>query len=105
MNDYFGFYGFLDEFIHSKKLTQFNNYFKDKNLVENNLDKLFSQLNNFKYCYLSYNNTAYPTKEKIIELLSKYSKSVEIYEKKHNYQITGKKHKRSNQEYLFKATL
>ena len=37
----------------------------------------------------------------MIKLLKKYSKNVSIFEKKHNYKITGKNMKNKNLEYLF----
>ena len=64
-------------------------------------DKLFSKLNNFKYWYLSYNNSSYPTKEQLIKLLEKYSNNVQLVEKSHVYKITGKENKKINMEYLF----
>lgn len=101
MNNYFGFYGLLDELICEKKLRSFNNNFTDKKEIELNLDKLFSKLLNYKYCAISYNNRAYPTKEKIIKILKKYTSKIEVFEKQHNYQITGKTQKTTNIEYLF----
>ncbi len=64
-------------------------------------DRLFSKLNNFKYWYLSYNNSSYPTKEQLIELLKKYSNNVQLVKKPHIYKITGKENKKINMEYLF----
>ena len=101
MNNYFGFYGLIDEFIFQKKLTPFENNFIDKKNALILFDKLFSKLHNFKYWLLSYNNSSYPTKEQLLELLGKYSKDVKVIEKKHNYQVTGKEKKMQNKEYLF----
>jgi len=64
-------------------------------------DKLFSKLNNFKYWFLSYNNSSYPSKEELLYLLNKYSDNVQVIERKHNYQITGKNKKETNKEFLF----
>ena len=50
---------------------------------------------------LSYNNTSYPTKEQLLILLEKHSDDVEVIERKHNYQVTGKENKENNKEYLF----
>ena len=58
-------------------------------------------IKDFKYWYLSYNNTSYPTKSGMLEIIKQYSNNVEIKERKHNYQITGKKKKQVNNEYLF----
>ena len=101
MNNYFGFYGMLDEYIVSKKLKPFENNFIDKKSSIELFDKLFSKLNNYKYWYLSYNNSSYPTKEQLIELLEKYSSNVKLVEKPHIYKITGKENKKVNLEYLF----
>jgi adenine-specific DNA-methyltransferase len=101
MNNYFGFYGMLDEYIAGKKLKAFKNNFIDKKSSLELFDKLFSKLNNFKYWYLSYNNSSYPTKEQLIELLGKYSGNIKLVEKPHVYKITGKENKKINLEYLF----
>jgi adenine-specific DNA-methyltransferase len=101
MNNYFGFYGMLDEYILGKRLQPFENNFTDKKTVIELFDLLFSKLKNFKYWYLSYNNSSYPTKEQLLALLDKYSKKVTIVEKPHVYKITGKGNKKVNLEYLF----
>ncbi len=101
MNNYFGFYGMLDEYIEGKKIEPFVNNFIDKKTSIDLFDKLFSKLGNFKYWYLSYNNSSYPTKEILIELLRKYSDNIKIIERPHIYKITGKENKKSNIEYLF----
>ena len=101
MNNYFGFYGLIDEFILQKKLTPFENNFIDKKNALILFDKLFSKLQHFKYWLLSYNNSSYPTKEQLLEVLGKYSNDIKVIEKIHNYQVTGKKKKMQNKEYLF----
>lgn len=101
MNNYFGFYGLVDEYIHSKKLKPFENNFIDKKSSLELFDKLFANLSNFKYWFLSYNNNSYPSKDELINIISKYSDDIEVIEKPHNYQITGKDKKSNNTEYLF----
>jgi len=101
MNNYYGFYGLVDEYIAQKKIEPFSNNFIDKKSVLELFDRLFSTLSNFKYWILSYNNGAYPSKEELIEIISRYSDEVEVIEKPHNYQITGKVKKSKNTEYLF----
>lgn len=101
MNNYFGFYGMLDEYIDGKKIEPFVNNFIDKKTSIDLFDKLFAKLGNFKYWYLSYNNSSYPTKEILVELLGKYSDNIKIIERPHIYKITGKENKKSNIEYLF----
>lgn len=103
MNNYFSFYGLIDNFISSSQTQPFENNFMNKKNVSLLFDKLFSKLQNFKYWLLSYNNSSYPTKEEILYLLNKYSSDVQVIEKKHNYQITGKDKKEKNKEYLFIA--
>ncbi len=101
MNNYFGFYGAVDEMLQGKKLSAFNNNFVDKKTVISLFDKLFSKLKKYKYWMLSYNNTSYPTKEQLIKLLSKYSDNIRVIEHEHTYKITGKENKNKNIEYLF----
>jgi adenine-specific DNA-methyltransferase len=101
MNNYFGFYGVIDEYIKNKKMEPFENNFMDK---ENSLllfDKLFSSLSGYKYWILSYNNNSYPPRNDLVKIISKYSKEIKVIKKKHNYKITGKDKKNKNREYLF----
>ena len=101
MNNYHGFYSLVDEYIASKKVKAFENNFREKKSALELFDKLFSQLSNYKYWFLSYNNNSYPSKEDLIEIISQYSKNIKVIEKPHNYQITGKDKKATNTEYLF----
>lgn len=101
MNNYFGFYGLVDEYIESKKLKPFENNFIDKKSSLALFDKLFSSLGNFKYWYLSYNNNSYPSKDELIEIISRYSDDIRVIEKPHSYKVTGKEKKKKNTEYLF----
>jgi adenine-specific DNA-methyltransferase len=101
MNNYFGFYGMLDEYIIGKKIEPFINNFIDKKTALELFDRLFSNLQNYKYWFLSYNNASYPSKEQLIELLQKYSDTIRVVEQPHIYKITGKENKEANIEYLF----
>lgn len=101
MNNYFGFYGLLDDFITSKKTKPFENNFINKKIAVELFDNLFSKLSNFKYWYLSYNNSSFPSKDELLYLLNKYSDNVQVIERKHVYKITGKEKKETNKEYLF----
>ena len=101
MNNYHGFYSLVDEYIASKKVKAFENNFREKKSALELFDKLFSNLSNYKYWFLSYNNNSYPSKEDLIQIISKYSKNIQVIEKPHNYQITGKDKKGTNTEYLF----
>ena len=96
----FQFMGILKD-DEGKKIEPFVNNFIDKKTSIDLFDKLFSRLGNFKYWYLSYNNSSYPTKEILVELLGKYSDNIKIIERPHIYKITGKENKKSNIEYLF----
>jgi adenine-specific DNA-methyltransferase len=101
MNNYFGFYGLIDSYISSKIKEPFNNNFVDKKTSIELFDNLFSNLKNYKYWMLSYNNSSSPSREQLLYLLSKYSNDVEIIERKHDYKVTGKEKKEINKEYLF----
>lgn len=101
MNNYFGFYGFFDSFINSESGKPFNNNFIDKKTSLELFERLFSGLKKYKYWILSYNNSSYPSKEALINLIKKFTEDVKIIEKNHNYQITGKETKTQNKEYLF----
>jgi adenine-specific DNA-methyltransferase len=103
MNNYFGFYGMADEYIASEKIEPFKNNFIDKKTSVELFDQLFSNLQNYKYWMLSYNNSSFPSKEQLLEIISKYSDNVQIIEKEHIYKITGKENKKTNTEYLFIA--
>ncbi|MET4081461.1 adenine-specific DNA-methyltransferase [Pedobacter sp. UYP30] len=103
MNNYFSFYGLVDNFIASKKTEPFKNNFTDKNSAVALFDKLFARLSNFKYWYLSFNNSSYLSKHELLYLLNKYTSDVQVMEKKHVYKITGKEKKERNTEYLFIA--
>jgi adenine-specific DNA-methyltransferase len=101
MNNYFGFYGLMDDFITSNKTKPFDNNFINKKIAVELFDNLFSKLSNFKYWYLSYNNSSYPSKDDLLTLLNKYSENVQVIERKHVYKITGKEKKEKNKEFLF----
>jgi adenine-specific DNA-methyltransferase len=101
MNNYYGFYNLLDEYILSKKIKPFNNNFMSKKDSVDLFNQLFSKMSKFKYWILSYNNNAYPSKETLIDIISKYSHNIKVIEKKHIYKITGKRMKNKNTEYLF----
>ena len=101
MNNYFGFYGLIDNYINSEISEPFSNNFIDKKDTIQQFDKLFSNLSNFKYWVLSYNNSSFPSKDDLIKIIGKFSKNIEVIEKNHIYKITGKEKKETNKEYLF----
>ncbi len=91
----------LDEYIDSKNITPFINNFIDKKSALDLFDKLFANLSNFKYWFLSYNNSSYPNKDDLLSIISKYSKNIKVIEKPHVYKVTGRDSKKLNKEYLF----
>lgn len=97
MNNYYEFYGIFDELfdksIPFQDLTNkksFSNYFE-------NLIKTCSKY--YSHALISLNTNVKPSYTSIIEILGKYG-SVITHEKKHNYQISGKANKNSNNEIL-----
>ena len=101
MNDYHSFYGVLDEYIKSRKISPFGNNFTGREPTLILFEKMFACVKNFKHCLLSYNNNSYPSKEVMLAMMKKHAKSVRVVERKMNYQITGKREKNTNREYLF----
>jgi adenine-specific DNA-methyltransferase len=101
MNNYFGFYGLVDNYINSEIGKPFENNFINKNDSLKLFYRLFSSLKKYKYWVLSYNNSSYPSKEDLLNLIKKFSKDVKVIERKHNYQLSGKTEKSKNKEYLF----
>ena len=101
MNNYHKFYGLVDNYISGMIIDPFENNFIDKEKTISLFNKLFSKLKNFKYTILSYNSSSFPGKSELIKIINQYSKKIDVIEKKHNYQITGKEKKQENIEYLF----
>lgn len=101
MNNYFAFYGLLDEYIQGFKINPFVNNFIDPHTIIDQFDRLFGKLSKYKYWMLSYNSRSKPTKEEILDLLSKYSVQVDVYEMPYAYRVTGKEKKNKDIEYLF----
>lgn len=101
MNDYFGFYGLLDSYIKGKDIKQFENKFTSKSSIIEMLDTLIEKSSRYKYCMLSYNNSAYPSSDIILDIMKRYYSSVEIFEKEHTYKVTGIENKNKNKELLF----
>lgn len=101
MNNYFRFYGLMDDFINGSITQPFDNNFIDKNITIELFNKLFSKLSNFKYWYLSYNNSSFPSKDQLLSIMDKYSDNIQVIERNHIYKITGKEKKEKNKEFLF----
>ena len=101
MNDYHGFYGLLDSYIDGQELEPFENNFISKETINQQLDKLFSKLGKYKYWMLSYNSRSKPSKDILLELLSKHSSNIQVLEMPYAYKVTGKEKKQKDIEYLF----
>ena len=100
LNDYYSFYNPIDEYIKNKKIPLPPNMLNDKMKFVSKLTELVSLATNFKYIAVSYNNKAYPGIEKIIDILEKHYKKIDLFKQKHNYKITGRKNKDNNLEIL-----
>lgn len=101
MNDYFGFYGLLDSYIQGSEAQPFANDFIDKKVIMDMFDRLFGKLEKFRYWMMSYNSRSKPSKEEILQLLTKYASDISVYEMPYAYRLTGKEKKRNDVEYLF----
>ncbi len=101
MNNYFEFYGLIDEYIFGEQKKPFEHNFIDKKTVGQLFNTLFARLKTYKYWILSYNNASFPSKSQLTALLSQYSDDIKIIEKNHIYKVTGKDKKQANTEYLF----
>lgn len=98
MNNYDAFYGMFDEMFGEKRK---HIDFTKKEVFLQNMELLIKKLvGKTKYIVLSQNTKVQPNPEEICEMLSKYGK-VEMREKKHNYQVTGKENKNVSKEVLF----
>lgn len=97
----------IDQSTKTKKFKKYKSPFDSKNTVNEALDRLF---NKFKDSILvvSYSSNSIPSKEEMIELLSKYKKDVELREIDYQYSFGNQNHKigsnaNSVKEYLFIA--
>jgi DNA adenine methylase len=97
----------IDQSTKTKKFKKYKSLFDSKNTVNEALDKLF---NKFKDSILvvSYSSNSIPSKEEMINLLSKYKNDVELKEINYQYSFGNQKNKVGNnantvKEYLFIA--
>jgi adenine-specific DNA-methyltransferase len=100
MNDYYGFYGFIDEFITLKKAEKPINDFTNKTIVIKLFEKMFDSASHIPVWMVSYNSRSFPDKKTILSILNKYGK-VETVEMQHQYKLTNSLNKKSDKEYLF----
>ena len=47
-------------------------------MIDDSFDNLFSKLSNYKYWMLSYNDSSYPSRKDMLDILSKYSNNINI---------------------------
>lgn len=98
MNNYDAFYGLFDEMFQEKKE---HTDFTQREVFLNKLEMLVKKLaHKTDYIVLSQNSRVKPEPEDIEKMLSAYGE-VEIREKRHNYQVTGKENKNGSKELLF----
>jgi adenine-specific DNA-methyltransferase len=98
MNNYDAFYGLFDEMFDKKQLH--TDYTQKTSFLEN-IDTLINNLvGKTKYIVLSQNTRVKPEPDEIEEMLCKYGE-VQVKEKNHNYQVTGKENKKMSKELLF----
>lgn len=98
MNNYDAFYGIFDEMFDKKKEHM---DFTQRAIFLDNMDKLMGKLvGKTDYVLLSQNTRVQPGPDDMEAMLSRYGK-VQVKEKKHNYQVTGKQNKNGSKELLF----
>lgn len=96
MNNYDSYYGKFDEMFNQKK-PHLN--LTNKSTFVDNMRKILNKAKGYKYILISYNNKVVKTIPELEDMFKEFG-SVEIYEHKHNYQLTSKKTKNSNIEKL-----
>lgn len=103
MNNYYEFYGFLDNYIAKREIPPFTNNFVNKASSLDDFNRLFANLQNYRYWILSYNSVSKPNKEEMLDIISKYAYKVEVVERPYAYKVTGRTMKNGSKEYLFIA--
>lgn len=98
MNNYDAFYGLFDEMFDKKK--EHTDFTQRASFLQN-MDCLVKGLvHKTRYIVISQNTRVQPAPEEIEEMLGRYGR-VEVKEKAHNYQVTGKENKKGSKELLF----
>lgn len=101
MNNYDAFYGPFDDMfnkhIKHTDLTKSDNFMK---YMEGVFDVASKK---YKYAMISLNNSIKPSFSEFVTMIAKYG-NVEIFEKKHNYQVSGSKTKEKNLELVALVT-
>lgn len=98
MNNYDAFYGVFDDMFDKKK--NHLDFTQRSSFLQNMQDLIKKLSDKTEYIVLSQNTRVQPTPEEIEEMLGNFG-SVEVKERKHNYQVTGKENKNSSKELLF----
>lgn len=100
MNDYYKFYGFLDEFIDLDEPKRPMNDFTKKATIADAFDRMFSAASHIPVWIISYNSRSFPKKDVMFSILSKHGE-VKTVEKAHAYKLTNGFNKKKDIEYLF----
>lgn len=102
MNNYYSFYGTFDK-IFNKEIEERLDLSTKATFLEN-FEKIIKKVHKkTKYVVISLNNKTVPSSDEIIKMLEKYSEQISVFEKKHDYKITGKENKKTNYEILIIA--
>jgi len=97
MNNYDAFYGPFDQ-IFKKQIPHID--LTKKNDFIFNMEAILNKASlGYKYAMISLNNSIKPSFEEFLCSIKKFGE-VKIYEKKHNYQISGKDNKQKNIELI-----
>lgn len=97
MNNYDAFYGPFDQ-IFNKQIPHMD-LTKQKDFIFNMELILDKASQGYKYAMISLNNSIKPSFEEFLCSIKKFG-NVKIYDKKHNYQISGKDNKQKNIELI-----
>lgn len=97
----------IDQSTKTKKFKKYKSPFDSKNTVNDALDKLFQKFKD-SIIVVSYSSNSIPSKEEMIEILSRYKKDIQLKEIDYLYSFGNQNHKIGNnansvKEYLFIA--
>lgn len=97
MNNYDGFYGYFDK-IFNKNIS-YTDLTKKKYFLNNMSDILFKSKKGYKYAMISSNSSISPSFKEFVDMLKKFG-SVEVFDKNHDYKVSGSLNKHKNIEKL-----
>lgn len=98
MNKYNKFYDSFDKMLNKKK--EYIDYAEKNHFLKYMKEIIKIAKNKINYAVISLNNKSNPTVDNIREILEDEVIDIEILNKKHTYQITGKENKQTNYEIL-----